>query len=249
MVLRALELCAGYGGFSLALRVSGIPSRTVCYVEREAFAAAVLVRSMQAGALDEAPVWSDLATFDGGRWHGAVDLVTAGFPCQPWSVAGKRGGEADERYHGVWPHIARIVGECRPGLVFLENVSLDAFRGPRGDLEDLGYRVPPAVRVSASDVGAPHERERWWVLAHAIGSRLEVGQGEPGDDGAELAASQRGLPGGAWDEPPADLCRVADGVASRTDRLRAIGNGIVPLAGAAAFRLLLADAMGQPGGY
>ena len=89
-------------------------------VEREAFCAADLARKMEAGFLDEAPIWSDVATFDGVPWRGRVDIVTAGFPCQPFSTAGNGQGTADPRW--IWPHIARIVGECRPAQVFLENV-------------------------------------------------------------------------------------------------------------------------------
>ena len=241
VALHALDLCAGYGGFSLALRVAGLPARTVCYVQREAFAAACLVKEMGQGLLDEAPVWSDLATFDGRRWRGAVDLVTAGFPCQPFSQAGKRLGHEDARYHGVWPHIARIVGECQPALVFLENVTLDAFRGPRADLEALGYRVPPAVRVSAGDVGAPHDRDRWWLLAHAVGSRLEVWQSQPSDARAEQPAAERGVARSLWDRDPSSFLGLPDGSPSRVDRLHAIGNGIVPLAGAVALDVLLAQ--------
>lgn len=296
MVLHTIELCAGYGGFTLAFQAAGIQARTVCYVEREAFAAAVLAHQMEQGQLDEAPIWSDLATFDGRPWRGKVDLITAGFPCQPWSAAGKRLGESDERYHGVWPNIARITRECRPGFVFLENVSLDAFRGPRTDLEDLGYRVSPAVRVSASDVGAPHRRDRWWCLAadaegidwwprHTITkdrqesgcgrqdvadaegsgtikdiSRIwsrscRVDRGEKAnresiilDDSnirrhmpsqEEISARRDGLIGSGWWSTEPDVGRVAHGVADRVDRLRLLGNGIVPMAGAVAFRYLM----------
>ena len=101
MVLRALHLCSGYGGFELALRLAGVPSRTVAHVERDTYAAATLVARMEDETLDQAPVWSDLATFDGGPWRGRVDLVTAGFPCQPFSQAGQRRGVDDERW--LWP--------------------------------------------------------------------------------------------------------------------------------------------------
>lgn len=261
MALRALELCAGYGGFSLGLRLCGIETRTVCMVEREAYAAAVLVAQMEAGWLDPAPVWSDLCTFDSRPWRGAVDLVCAGFPCQPWSLAGKRLGEADDRW--IWPDIARIVEECRPSLVFLENVELAAFRRPRVDLESLGYRVGPAVRVSASDVGAPHQRDRWWVLgclpdadqvgrdgrawAQREGWRDESadnsdGQRKPQPQG--LKSDERGRLGnvGWWESEP-DVGRVVDGCPDRVDQLRLLGNGVVPLACAVAFRTLLSDAL------
>ena len=102
---------------------SGSPSplpgyRTVGHVERETYAAAILVARMEDAALDPAPVWDDVATFDGRPWRGAVDIVTAGYPCQPFSVAGKRRGADDPRH--LWPHVARIVGEVEPPFVFLE---------------------------------------------------------------------------------------------------------------------------------
>ena len=90
--MNVLDLCAGYGGFSLALKLLGDSFRTICYVERDAFCQALLVARMEEKALDPAPLWDDVTTFDGRRWRGKVDIVTAGFPCQPVSNAGKRGG-------------------------------------------------------------------------------------------------------------------------------------------------------------
>jgi DNA (cytosine-5)-methyltransferase 1 len=95
--------------------------RTVGHVERETYAAAILVARMEEAALDPAPVWDDIASFDGRPWCGAVDIVTAGYPCQPFSVAGKRRGADDPRH--LWPHVARIIGEVEPPFVFLENVA------------------------------------------------------------------------------------------------------------------------------
>lgn len=190
--IRVLELCAGYGGFSLGLRLTGRPTRTVCMVEREAYAAALLAKAMGEGRLDPCPIWSDLCTFDARAWRGAVDLVTAGFPCQPFSLAGKQLGEADERW--IWPDIARIIGECRPALVFLENVVMDAFRRPRVDLEDLGYRVKPAIRVSASDVGAPHRRDRWFVLGVAADAEIRAPRLRSVESG-QSTATELGLDG------------------------------------------------------
>jgi len=118
--VNVLDLCAGIGGMSLGVRRAVPSARTVCYVEREAFCCAVLVKQMQLGALDTGPVWTDLATFDGLPWRGKVDLVTAGFPCQPFSFAGDRNQLDDHRW--LWPDIERIIASVQPGLVFLENV-------------------------------------------------------------------------------------------------------------------------------
>lgn len=174
--------------------------RTVCYVEREAFAAEHLAEKGRAGALGDAPIWSDLSTFDGGPWRGVVDLVTAGFPCQPFSDAGQRRGDADER--AVWPEIARIIEECEPGAVFLENVARSAFRRPFADLQRLGFVCHPPVVATSQNFGAPDVRERWFVLAtHSERKGLEEWRSERGDVGEERTAAERG--GGE----PADIRR------------------------------------------
>ena len=168
-----LALCAGYGGFSLALKeLFGVEHRTVCYVEREAYAAATLVARMEESRLDQAPIWSDLEFFDGYPWRGCVDIVTAGFPCQPFSTAGKGLGTADDRW--LWPEIARVVAEVRPRFVFLENVPNLRSKGLGPVLHDLaylGFDVEWGV-LAASAVGAPHERKRLWVVGDAEGSGL-----------------------------------------------------------------------------
>ena len=164
MVLRALHLCSGYGGFELALR--GI-ARTVAHVERDAYAAATLVARMDEALLDQAPIWSDLCTFDTGPWRGRVDIITAGFPCQPFSAAGKRLGTDDDRW--LWPDIARIIRDVGPRYVFLENVPGVVRAGLAhvlGDLADLGFNAEWGL-LAASAVGAPHKRERFWLVAHA----------------------------------------------------------------------------------
>jgi DNA (cytosine-5)-methyltransferase 1 len=171
--VNGVALCAGVGGLDLGLRLAlGESYRTVCYVEREAYAAAALVARMEDKALDLAPVWDDVTTFRGEPWRGVVDLVTAGFPCQPWSVAGKRKGTSDSRW--LWPDIARIIRECEPRYVFLENVPGLYRHGLRvvlSDLAALGFDAEWDC-VSAGDVGAPHRRERVFILAHREGSGL-----------------------------------------------------------------------------
>lgn len=90
-----LSLFSGYGGLGLGLKLALPSIRTVCYVERDAFAASILVARMEDALLDPAPVWDDVATFDGGPWRGTVDLVSGGFPCQDISLAGKGGGSTE----------------------------------------------------------------------------------------------------------------------------------------------------------
>ncbi|MEO5375112.1 MAG: DNA cytosine methyltransferase [Alphaproteobacteria bacterium] len=165
-----LSLCAGAGGLDLGLRLAVPGYRPVCHVERDAFAAAVLVARMEDQVLDPAPVWDDVATFDGRGWRGVVDCLSAGFPCQPYSIAGRRGGASDPRH--LWPHIARIIGECKPPFLVFENVPhllRLGFAGIAEDLVGLGYRVAAGL-FTAAEVGAPHQRERLFVLAHRAGA-------------------------------------------------------------------------------
>ncbi len=251
--------------------------RAVGYVERDAYAASALVARMGEEALAPAPIWDDLATFDGEPWRGVVDLVSAGFPCQPFSAAGKQLGMEDERW--LWPDIERIVREVRPGRIFLENVPGLVRHGlgaVLGGLAALGYDAEWGL-FSAAEVGAPHKRERFFLLARRVPDaecgdlRSEQGWREPerpgtteprdvGADVADAASSRCGTgqdarrnfpPGPAaldvWagvlaaaPEVEPSFCRVADGMAERmeyrADRLRACGNGVVPLQAAAAYR-------------
>ena len=177
--MNGLALCAGGGGLELGLSLAlGDAYRTVCVVEREVYAAAVLVSRMEEGRLHPAPVWDDLTTFNGRRWRGCVDILSAGFPCQPFSAAGKRQADDDSRH--LWPHVRRVINGARPALVFLENVGAlistrqrdgrPAYMVVRNELERLGYRVTETL-VRASDVGAPHQRERIFILGVADSAR------------------------------------------------------------------------------
>jgi DNA (cytosine-5)-methyltransferase 1 len=144
----------------------------VGHVERETFAAATLVARMEDASLDQAVVWDDVGTFDGRPWRGAVDIVTAGYPCQPFSVAGKRRGADDPR--PLWPHVARIIGEIKPPFVFLENVAHHlrlGFPEVASGLVGMGYRLAAGL-FTASEVGAPHKRERLFILAIREGDQL-----------------------------------------------------------------------------
>lgn len=205
----------------LALR--GI-ARTVAHVERDAYAAATLVARMEAQELDQAPVWSDLCTFDAAAWRGRVALVTAGFPCQPFSSAGRKLGIDDDRW--LWPEIARIIRDMEPDYVFLENVPGVVRAGLAhvlGDLADLGFDAEWGL-LAASAVGAPHRRERFWLVAHRQGAGwhqwLDGAQscGLPADTQAEgqpVADSMRGNRQQDSDSitgsPCSRVCRNADG--------------------------------------
>jgi DNA (cytosine-5)-methyltransferase 1 len=167
-VVNGMALCAGAGGLELALHVAlGDDYRCVVYVEREAYAAATLVARMADQTLDTAPVWDDITTFYGEAWSGVVDLVSAGFSCQPWSPAGKRLGIEDERW--LWPDIDRIIREVGPEWVFLENVPGLVHGGIEhvlGSLAAQGFAAEWDC-VSAAEVGASQLRERLYILARS----------------------------------------------------------------------------------
>jgi site-specific DNA-cytosine methylase len=194
--LRAMSLCAGVGAADLGLAGH---ARTVVYVEREIYAAAVLAARMEEGALDAGPIWSDLFTFDARAWRGAVDLVVSGIPCQPYSVAGKRKGNADER--ALWPELVRVVAECEPRFVFIENVpAFLAYAGPLFDaLRGLGFQWRPPLVLSAAEIGAPCWRPRLFLLAQrAVNADGDGPTGVAGDADNVAARADSGRQHGEW---------------------------------------------------
>jgi len=264
--LNELALFAGAGGGILGGKLLGW--KTVCAVEWEPYPASVLCARQNDGLLPPFPIWDDVQTFDGRPWRGIVDVVSGGFPCQDISAAGKGDGLDGER-SGMWKHMARVVGEVRPRYVFVENSPMLTTRGGTrvvGDLTEMGYDCKWTV-MGAADVGANHQRDRIWILAHSKRSGLEghrqVGQQEvtwSGRSGSLAHTEDKGDVwrqwlmgfaqeeydhrrgpidgGGKWWEAEPNVGRVDHGVAARVDRLKAIGNGQVPLCAASAWRLL-----------
>ena len=166
--LDILSICTGGGGLDLGIELAVPGARSVCLVEREAFAVAQLVSAMEAGHLAPTPVWSDARTFDGRAWRGCVDGLIGGIPCQPHSLAGKRLGEDDER--DLWSTARRIIVQSGAWFVLIENVggmfsSGGAERVWR-DLRRLGFASEGGL-FTAEEVGASHERERLFILAVA----------------------------------------------------------------------------------
>jgi len=138
----------------------------VCAVELAEYPRSVLL-ARQSDCLDPFPIWDDVSTFDGRPWSGVVDIVTGGFPCQDISVAGKGVG-IDGARSGLWKEMARIIGEVGPRFALVENSPMLVDRGLAvvlGDLAALGYDARWGV-LGAGHVGAPHSRERLWVVAH-----------------------------------------------------------------------------------
>ena len=308
-----ISFCSGYAGIERGLELAGVATRALAYVEIEAFAAANLVAKMESGFLAAAPIWSDLKTFPAQLFRDRVDILTAGYPCQPFSAAGKRAGKDDPRH--LWPYIREHIETIRPIQCFFENVEGHISLGLREvieDLESLGYATTWGI-FSAAEVGAPHQRKRVYILAHAkrdfirqqsrwrsgengestsfsgidgkarfvanSARRNERDQRQMGQDqkrSIELGAESRG--GGVdlanaegvrvqglrsgWQQEPnphgkaqlfvreskrstapnwlpePQLGRVVDGCADRVDRLRLLGNGVVPQTAAEAWQVL-----------
>jgi DNA (cytosine-5)-methyltransferase 1 len=167
-----ISLCSGYGGIDLGLRRVLPDVRTIAYVEIEAFACANLVEKMESQQLDEAPIWTNLKSFDAKPFQGKVDILSGGFPCQPFSAAGQRKGTDDPRH--LFPDIERIILECTPNIVFLENVEGIISAKYAGEdntsvlkyvlerLEKMGYTATAGV-FSAEELSAPHRRKRVFI--------------------------------------------------------------------------------------
>lgn len=165
--IKGLSICTGLGGLELGVGIAEPRYRTICYIERESYCAATLVERMEKQELHTAPIWSDVTTFDGKPWCGKVDIITGGYPCQPFSIAGKKLAKADERH--LWPYIRNIVAEIQPKYCFFENVEGHVDRGFKEvatDLATLGYTVKAGL-FTASEVGASHRRTRLFILADA----------------------------------------------------------------------------------
>ena len=164
-----ISLCAGYGGIDLGLNRAIGNLRTIAFSEIEAFACANLVSKMEAGLLDCAPIWTNLKTFPWSEFRDRVDILSGGYPCQPFSAAGKRLGTDDPRH--LWPYIADGIAAMRPSVCFFENVEGHITLGLPDVIEDLagmGYRTTWGI-FSASEVGATHQRKRVFIMAHRGG--------------------------------------------------------------------------------
>jgi DNA (cytosine-5)-methyltransferase 1 len=278
--LNTFHLFAGAGGGILADLLLGHNPIGAC--EIMPYPRNILLARQRDGILPDFPIWDDVCTLDGTPWRGSVDVLCGGFPCQDISAAGKGAGIIGER-SGLWKEYARLIGEMRPRFVFAENSPLLRTRGLGVVLEDLaalGYNARWGV-LGARDVGAPHKRDRMWVLAYANLPRDGASRCDTDSDWSEIIKERQdesqlkfsrhskemayadvpqcegagqsigsypehadSLPSSAWwgkdpaEIPKLGLGRMADGVANRVDRLKAIGNGQVPQCAAVAFNIL-----------
>lgn len=207
-----VDLCAGGGMLGVAVHLALGNVQTVAYVEREASAAATLVARMGDAALDKAPIWDDVKTACDPEFVDYVRqfrplIVCGGYPCQPFSVAGKRSGVNDERH--LWPAIDRLIGKVQPELCFFENVPGHlrlGFAEVRRNLEQRGYSVTSGL-FSAEEVGASIERERLHILAVANSHSPRKPQqkrsqqasgGRNGNSGEKMACLGKSRHPGGW---------------------------------------------------
>lgn len=235
-----LDLFSGIGGFALAAQRTGW--KTIGFAETDEYASKVLRKHWP-----NVPNHGDVRNVRNIR----ADLITGGFPCQPFSCVGKRSGKDDDRY--LWPEMRRIISESRAAWVCGENVpELDgvALGDVLADMEAIGYEVQ-TLEIPACGVGAPHKRRRLWIVAHRTGDGLQDATGQDGQPcrcglascgldtlrSGDVLADANGEPmerpaiarqeSNPWETEPA-VGRVADGIPARVDRLRGLGNAIVP---------------------
>ena len=179
-----LSLCSGYEGIGMGLRRVLPNLREIAYVEREGFCCSNLEDKIEKGLLDEAPIYTDVKTFPYEEFHGKVSILSGGFPCQPFSQAGLKKATEDPRH--LFPYIAEGIKQCRPRIVFLENVEgILSCKTADGEpvlkyvlrrLEEMGYRATAGI-FSASEVGAPHQRKRVFILGYTEGTGFEETEG------------------------------------------------------------------------
>jgi DNA (cytosine-5)-methyltransferase 1 len=220
--MRVLDLFSGLGGFSLGLERAGM--QTVAFCEIDPFCRQVLRKHWP-----DVPQFEDIRTLKGEQ-VGPVDLICGGYPCQPFSTAGERRGAEDDRH--LWPEMRRLVEELRPAWVLGENVAGHITLGldqVLSDLDALGYATRAFV-IPACAVDARHRRDRVWPVANAssLGLEKQGGMGKrerPTQEGNRQA--NHAVDGCRWPAEPR-VGRVAPRVPQRVDRLKALGNSVVP---------------------
>ena len=250
--MRELHLFAGIGGGILGGMLCG--HTPVCAVEVSEFCRRVLLQRQRDGRLPKFPIWSDIKSFDGKPWRGHVDAICGGFPCTDLSCAKRNAAGIFGPQSSLWFEMLRIVREVRPRYVLVENSPMLVSRGLCTVLEGLAesrYNAEWMV-LSASDIGAPHIRERLWILAQ---QQEEKDDPDAAGGRGDAIAFQEGIrtkisvPRWNWDSRLLDackfwesgqpgICRMDDGISTFVEQFRAIGNAQVPLCAAAAWKVL-----------
>lgn len=229
-MLKLLDLFSGIGGFSLAAQwVGGI--QTIAFCEIDPFCQQVLKKHWP-----EVPIYPDIKELRGG-YIGTIDIICGGFPCPPFSTAGRSytKGRDDDRY--LWPEMFRIIQECRPTWVIGENVANFArmeLDNALADMEGEDYETQTFI-IPAFSVGAKHQRERVWFICHTRGKSSDQASQPalPFESGGKTWGDYRTVDWQAlsrpdWAENPSRILRMADGLPSDVDRRKALGNSIVP---------------------
>lgn len=267
--MNELSLFTGAGGGVLGSILLG--HRTIGYVENDEYCQKVLRQRINDGILDEAPIFGDIKAFNSERfaesYQGLVDIVSGGFPCQPFSNAGKRLCENDKR--NMWPETAKTISIIKPKHVLLENVpGISAYLPVVArDLRRIGYTVRRPRIIAAASLGAGHIRRRVWLYAYidtegftdskrqpAAKKKADIRQSTGLDDSQAILADINSIgklqPQGGiqeqwkrfgycrWWETEPDVVRVVYGVPNGMDRVGALGNAQVPAVAATAFRIL-----------
>jgi DNA (cytosine-5)-methyltransferase 1 len=217
--MRVLDLFSGIGGFSLGLERAGM--QTVAFCENNPFCQAVLKKNWP-----EVTIYDDVKTLSADRLAAdgieRIELIAGGFPCQDISTAGKGEGLAGAR-SGLWWEFHRLIQEIRPRYALIENVAMLRHRGldaVLGSLDEIGFDAEWHC-IPAAAIGAPHRRDRIWIVAYP---RREPAQVPPERRFTTIEVPQRH----SWWEIEPAVGRMADGVPRRLDRLKALGNAVVP---------------------
>lgn len=228
--MKVLDLFSGIGGFSLGLERAGMT--TVAFCEFEEHAQKVLRRHWP-----NVPIYDDVRTLNGYDFKGTVDVVTGGFPCQDLSTAGKQSGFSGER-SSLYREMLRIISECMPRYAIFENVT-GLITGDSGrwfgkflyDLAQIGFDAEWHC-IEAAYIGAPHRRDRVWIIAYPRKERgnrsiAEKICWEPSFSWCKNGRRSKDLPDRS-DLYPSKLCGSGNGIPKRVDRLARLGNSVVP---------------------
>jgi DNA (cytosine-5)-methyltransferase 1 len=231
MKLKLLDLFSGIGGFSLGLESTGF-FETIGFVEKDKFCQKVLKKHWSNINIEE-----DIRNVKGERY--AADIITGGFPCQPFSVAGKRKSTADDRY--LWDEMLRVIREVKPRWIIGENVegiiNINegmVLRQVQTDLEKEGFQSQ-CIIIPASGIGAWHQRKRVWIVANSSSKRLERlnCEQQSSEQKFRFTSNKNNEERKTWWQTQSELCRTPNGVSyeldkDRTNRIKSLGNSIVP---------------------